>query len=154
MDQSDWDTVTVIRKNKPAVKTTSANSVINEARRTGNVLSVEKKYAAGHNKAGATKSGLNAAKLDAETGEDMSLPQVSTSVAKTIQKARQAAGLTQKELGTKINEKAQVVQDYEQARDGMVPNQAILAKFERALGVKLRGKDIGAPLVRGKKNKK
>jgi putative transcription factor len=44
-----------------------------------------------------------------------------------------------------------VINEYEQAKG--IPNQQILAKLERALGVKLRGKDIGAPLgPRGKKS--
>lgn len=42
-----------------------------------------------------------------------------------------------------INEKPQVVSEYESGK--AVPNQQILAKMERALGVKLRGKDIGKP---------
>ena len=42
-----------------------------------------------------------------------------------------------------INEKQQIVNEYEQAK--CIPNQQILAKMERALGVKLRGKDKGQP---------
>ena len=53
--------------------------------------------------------------------------------------------MTQKDLATKINEKPSVVNDYESGK-APNPNQQILAKMERALGVKLRGKDIGAPL--------
>ena len=37
-----------------------------------------------------------------------------------------------------INEKPSVIQDYESGR--AIPNPQILAKLERALGVKLRGK--------------
>ena len=40
--------------------------------------------------------------------------------------------------------------DYE-AGKALNPNQQILMKLERALGVKLRGKDIGAPLSIGPK---
>lgn len=32
-----------------------------------------------------------------------------------------------------------------------IPNQQVLGKLERALGVKLRGKNIGEPLTFGKK---
>ena len=42
------------------------------------------------------------------------------------------------------------VNEYESGK--AVPNQAILAKIERALEIKLRGKDKGAPLApKGKK---
>lgn len=70
---------------------------------------------------------------------------MNTSVAKAIQQGRQAKNMTQKELATKINEKATVVNEYEAGK--AIPNQQVLGKLERALGIKLRGKDIGAPLA-------
>merc|ERR1712008_572092 len=51
---------------------------------------------------------------------------------------------SQKDLATKICEKPQIVTEYEQGK--AIPNQQILAKMERALGMKLRGKDKGKPL--------
>jgi putative transcription factor len=66
-------------------------------------------------------------------------------VGKLIQKGRQEKNLTQKDLATKINEKPQVVTEYETGKG--VPNAAILAKMENVLGIKLRGKDKGQPLV-------
>ena len=42
-----------------------------------------------------------------------------------------------------------MVNDYGAGR--AVPNQQLLAKMERALGVKLRGKGIGEPLFAKKK---
>ncbi len=71
-------------------------------------------------------------------------------MGKAIQQARQAKEMTQKDLATKINEKPSVVNDYESGKASN-PNQQILAKLERALGVKLRGKDIGSPLSFGPK---
>lgn len=64
--------------------------------------------------------------------------------------ARQAKSWTQKDLGQRVNEKPQVINDYEGGR--AVPSQQVLAKLERALGVKLRGKDIGTPLGGPKKS--
>lgn len=46
-------------------------------------------------------------------------------------------GLSQKDLAQKVNEKPSVVQDYESSK--AIPNVQVLAKLERALGVKLRG---------------
>jgi putative transcription factor len=45
-----------------------------------------------------------------------------------------------------INEKKEIVNEYEQGKT--IPNVQILAKMERILGVKLRGKDIGQPLAK------
>jgi putative transcription factor len=67
------------------------------------------------------------------------------SVAKAIQQARQAKQMTQKDLATKINEKQSIINEYESGK-AINPNQQILGKMERALGVKLRGKGIGEPL--------
>jgi ribosome-binding protein aMBF1 (putative translation factor) len=50
-------------------------------------------------------------------------------------KARTAKKLTQKDLGTLINEKPQVVAEYESGK--AIPNPSIITKLERALGVKL-----------------
>lgn len=71
------------------------------------------------------------------------------SVSKAIQQGRQGKNLTQVELARLINEKQQVVNEYEQGK--VIPSQQILAKLERALGIKLRGKDIGQPLTFGPK---
>lgn len=48
-----------------------------------------------------------------------------------------------------MNEKVEVVREYENGK--AIPNQQVLTKLERALGVKLRGKDIGQPLTGPKK---
>jgi putative transcription factor len=47
-------------------------------------------------------------------------------------------------LAQAINEKPQIVNEYEAGK--AIPNNQILGKLERTLGVKLRGKDIGTPL--------
>lgn len=45
----------------------------------------------------------------------------------------------------KICEKPQIVNDYEAGRG--IPNNLILGKIERVIGVKLRGKERGQPLL-------
>jgi len=46
--------------------------------------------------------------------------------------------MTQADLAKAINEKASVINQYE--RGEAIPETAVLAKLEKALGVKLRGK--------------
>jgi putative transcription factor len=52
-----------------------------------------------------------------------------------LQKARQAKGLTQKQLATLINERQSTVTDYESGK--AIPNPAVIVKLNRALGVTL-----------------
>ncbi|KAJ1560672.1 Endothelial differentiation- factor 1, partial [Cladochytrium tenue] len=139
---SDWDSVTVIRKraDKPAVL--KSESAVNAAKRSGATVSTEKKTAAANTKAPVIDS-RKAAKIDNET-EDFHVQRVSMSVGRAIQQGRQGKNFTQKDLATKINEKPTVVAEYESGK--AVPNQQVLGKMERILGVKLRGQDIGSPL--------
>jgi putative transcription factor len=58
-----------------------------------------------------------------------------------MQAARLALGFSQKDVAQKVNEKPSVIQDYESSK--AIPNPQILAKLERTLGVKLRGKISG-----------
>ena len=51
---------------------------------------------------------------------------------KDLFSGRQAKELSQKEFAAKIQEKPQIVTEYEQGK--ALPNQQILAKMERALG--------------------
>ncbi|RUS33879.1 multi protein bridging factor 1-domain-containing protein [Jimgerdemannia flammicorona] len=143
----DWDSVTVIRKRADHAKVTRSQSDINAARRVGAVVATEKKTTT-TNKGHAPTDHQRIAKLDREN-EVAPPPKVDMSVGRAIQQGRQALGLTQKDLAQKINEKPQVVNEYEAGR--AIPNQQILGKLERALGIKLRGKDIGSPLGGPKK---
>ena len=61
---------------------------------------------------------------------------VSTELKTNLMKARLEKKLTQAQLAQQINELPKVVQDYEAGK--AIPNQAIISKMERALGVKLR----------------
>ena len=61
---------------------------------------------------------------------------VSTDLRQNLMKARLEKKLTQAQLAQQINELPKVVQDYEAGK--AIPNQAIISKMERALGVKLR----------------
>ncbi|KAI8054538.1 multi protein bridging factor 1-domain-containing protein [Syncephalis plumigaleata] len=144
---ADWDDVTVIRKRQEVPRATKSQSVLNQARRTGSVVATERKFTAGTNKRGADNH-QHLAKID----NDEDIPKVETvklSVGLAIQKGRQAKGWTQKDLGQRISEKANVINDYEAGR--AIPSQQVLSKLQRTLGVKLLGKNIGEPLGGDKK---
>jgi len=136
------DTPTVIGSRGANRGTTNA-AAIKAAKRSGIAIETEQKYGAGQNKHSVTT--LNTAKLDAEN-EELKHDKVSMAVGQLIQKGRQAKGWSQKELATKICEKPQVINEYESSK-AVNPNQTILGKMERALEIKLRGKDKGAPLA-------
>ncbi|XP_038045671.1 endothelial differentiation-related factor 1 homolog [Patiria miniata] len=141
MAEADWDQVTYLRKKAPTAKQAKSQQAVNSAKRRGEAVETRTKYSAAQNKKHTTD--LNTAKLDRET-EELHHEKVKMEVGMVIQRGRQAKEMTQKELATKINEKPQVINDYEASR--AIPNQAILAKIERIIGLKLRGKDIGVPL--------
>ena len=144
---SDWDTVTVIGQKAriggggPRQQVAKTSGQLNAALRSGSVIGTEKKYGSTNTK--SNPEGQRLTKLDA-SDDVVAVKKIEASVGKAIQQARQEKKLTQKDLATKVNEKPNVVNDYEAGR--AVPNQQLLGKLERALGVKLRGKNIGEPL--------
>lgn len=148
---SDWDSVTIIGQKArvggggPRQNVAKTQSQLNAARRTGSVIGTEKKYGSTNTK--SNPEGQRLTKLD-DTDDVVAVKKVDTNVGKVISKARQDKSMTQKDLATKINEKPQVINDYESGR--AQPNQQVLGKMERALGIKLRGKQIGEPLFKKK----
>lgn len=130
----DWEPV-VLSKRKPKSGDLKNPKAVNQALRTGAMVETVKKHDAGSNKKAGTV--VYARKLDEQT-EPEGFEKVGLEVRSAIQKARLGKKMSQVELGKLINERAQVVQEYESGK--AVPNQAVLAKMERVLGVKLRGK--------------
>ena len=143
-----WDEQTVIGKRAPRSGDLKTESAIAAAQRAGVAIDTSKKFAAGHNK--QHEAAKNTAVLDRET-EELHHERVGKDVARVMQQARVAKEWTQADLARHINEKQQVINEYEQSK--AIPNQQVLGKLERALGVKLRGKDIGQPLSTGPKKK-
>lgn len=150
MAESAWDEVTIIRKRTPKVSQLKSTQAINAAQRQGLEIETSKKFSAGQNK--QHDAAKNVTKLDRET-EELHHDTVSLDVGRLIQQGRQAKSMTQKDLAAKICEKPQVVNEYENGK--AIPNQAVLSKLERALGIKLRGKEKGQVLqpVSGSKPK-
>ena len=87
-------------------------------------------------KQGGNYNAQRMGKLENET-EELSHNKVNTEVKKAIMQGRLAKKLTQAQLAQQINEKPQIIQEYESGK--AIPNQQILSKMERILGVKLRG---------------
>ena len=77
---------------------------------------------------------MSAKKLE-EATDVGTIAKVDKSLSKAIMQARTAKNLTQKELATAINEKPQVVAEYESGK--AIPNPQIISKLERKLGCKL-----------------
>ncbi|KAK6470755.1 UNVERIFIED_CONTAM: hypothetical protein FKN15_064928 [Acipenser sinensis] len=148
MAESDWDTVTVLRKKGPTASQAKSKQAVASAQRRGEELETTKKWSAGQNKQHLVTK--NTAKLDRET-EELHHQRVPLEVGKVIQQGRQNKGMTQKDLATKVNEKPQIIADYECGR--AIPNNQVMGKIERALGLKLRGKEVGLPLEAGPKKK-
>uniref|UniRef100_A0A3Q2NVJ8 Endothelial differentiation-related factor 1 n=1 Tax=Fundulus heteroclitus TaxID=8078 RepID=A0A3Q2NVJ8_FUNHE len=116
-------------------------TAITAAQRRGEDVETSKKWSAGQNKQHLVTK--NTAKLDRET-EELHHERVPLEVGKVIQQGRQEKGMTQKDLATKINEKPQVIADYESGK--AIPNNQVMGKIERVIGRKLRGREIGQPL--------
>ncbi|KAM1727184.1 hypothetical protein ACFX12_017862 [Malus domestica] len=129
----DWEPV-VLQK-KPKSSALRDPKAVNQAIRSGAPVQTIKKFDAGSNK--KTAPVVSVKKLE-EAAEPAALDRVSTEVRLAIQKARLEKKRSQAELAKRINERPQVVQEYENGK--AVPNQAVLAKMERVLEVKLRGK--------------
>ena len=87
---------------------------------------------------------MSAKKLE-EADDVGKIVKVDLSLRKAIMQARTAKKMTQKELATAINEKPQVIAEYESGK--AVPNPQIIGKIERKLGCKLPrpGKKSSAP---------
>eukprot|EP00070_Physeter_catodon_P006970 XP_007115006.2 endothelial differentiation-related factor 1-like isoform X3 [Physeter catodon] len=132
MAESDWDARRCCAKRVPTAAQATSKQAILAAQRRGEDVETSKKWAAGQNKQHwITK---NTAKLDRET-EELHHDRVTLEVGKA----------------TKINEKPQVIADYEGGR--AIPINQVLGKIERAIGLKLWGKAIGKPIAKGPRAK-
>ena len=116
MEHQDWNTVTIHGKQSrsSAHKTTRKKTQTNSNSTNDN----------------------NMRKLDEET-ENFHIATVSQDLKIAISKARTAKKMTQKELASAINQKPDVIQSYENGK--AIPNNAIIMKMQKVLGVKLTG---------------
>lgn len=74
-----------------------------------------------------------------ESTEDFKVATIDKSLSKAITATRLAKKMTQADLARLINERPQIIQEYESGK--AIPNGAILSKLDKALGTHLpRGK--------------
>ena len=128
----DWGAVNVGRASSSRVNVPKSAAGISRAKAMG-IVTTERKYGTGGNASSHSGAGINARKI--EESDELKHSKVDKSLSKAIQQARMAKKMTQKELATKINEKPQVVGEYENGK--AIPNGQLIAKMERILGVKL-----------------
>ncbi|XP_057494390.1 multiprotein-bridging factor 1c [Actinidia eriantha] len=126
----DCDTV-VLRKARPKAQDPRDPNAVNQALRSGLQVQTVKKFDAGTNR-NPPETVVSSRKLD-EAEEPAALGRVATEVRLAIQKARSERKMSQAELAKQISESTRLVQEYENGK-------AVLAKMEKVLGVKLRGK--------------
>ena len=128
----DWAPTNVGRGGASNKVPTTARGV-DRAKAMGLVVT-EKRHGAGGNSSAHSATAMSARKL--EEADDVGvIAKVDKSLSIAIMQARTAKGITQKELATAINEKPQVVGEYETGK--AIPNPQIISKLERKLGVKL-----------------
>lgn len=85
-------------------------------------------------KAAPTLVGKTNQQLEDET-EELKHKTVPVELKKAIMQARNAKAMTQKQLALHVGCEAKIIQDYESGK--ALPNNALVAKMERALGAKL-----------------
>uniref|UniRef100_A0A8I7B3J9 HTH cro/C1-type domain-containing protein n=2 Tax=Hordeum vulgare subsp. vulgare TaxID=112509 RepID=A0A8I7B3J9_HORVV len=134
--RQDWEPI-VVRKRAQNAADKKDEKAVNAARRSGAEIDTTKKYNAGTNKAASSGTSLNTKRLDDDT-ENLSHERVSSDLKKNLMQARLDKKMTQAQLAQMINEKPQVIQEYESGK--AIPNNQIIGKLERALGAKLRSK--------------
>eukprot|EP00892_Ulva_mutabilis_P011394 jgi/Ulvmu1/8627/UM046_0028.1 len=128
----DWNQVVFSKKHTGAAASASKN--VRAAQQAGGDVDTVKKYATGGNSQATTGTGMSAKKLDEET-EDFHVERVNTELKKQILQARTGAKMTQAQLAKAINEKPNVIQEYESGK--AIPNPQVLQKMSRVLGVPL-----------------
>mmetsp|Transcript_28398 Transcript_28398/g.42010 ORF Transcript_28398/g.42010 Transcript_28398/m.42010 type:complete len:174 (+) Transcript_28398:108-629(+) len=128
----DWGAVNVGRSSNSRVTVPKKAADITRLKAQGK-LATERKFGAGGNASAHSGANINARKL--EETDELKHAKVDKSLSKGIMQARTAKKLTQKQLATAINEKPQVIGEYESGK--AIPNPQIIGKLERALGCKL-----------------
>ncbi len=133
MADQDWTPVVLTKTAKQKAQGLSSAQAVAQAKVSGNMVS-EKKIGAAENKSAHAGGGPGLRKLE-ESTEEFHHNTVNKNLSKSISQARLAKKMTQQQLATAINERAQIIQQYESGQ--AIPNPQILNKLDRALGIHL-----------------
>lgn len=134
MSEQDWTPVTFTKTNKQKASAAMTNQHTLAQAKAAGIVSTERKIGAGENKSAHSASGPGMQRLEDSTDE-FKHATVNRNLSKAITQARLAKKMTQAQLATAINERAQIIQQYESG--AAIPNGQILAKLDRALGIHL-----------------
>ncbi|KNH06819.1 MBF1-domain-containing protein [Perkinsela sp. CCAP 1560/4] len=145
----DWDPQTFTPASAMRPTASHSSSDINRARQIGQSVTVATRtdMSNQHNKA----EYRHVQKI--ENDDDSYIhPKVDRSVAVNLRRARALKEMTQQQLAMAINEKAAVIQSYENG--SAIPSGKLIVAMERALGVRIHGQHALEPLpARGSKGK-
>lgn len=133
MSDQDWTPVVLTKTAKQRAKGLSSAQAVAQAKVAGE-LSSEKRIGGGENKSAHSGGGPGMRKLE-ESTEEFKHNTVNKNLSQAITQARCAKKMTQQQLATAINERAQVIQQYESGQ--AIPNPQILNKLDRVLGIHL-----------------
>eukprot|EP01083_Nonionella_stella_P199992 732897_1 len=109
----DWGAVNVGRASAGRVAVPKSAAGVSRMKAMG-LVNTERKYGAGGNASAHSGGGINARKI--EESDELKHKKVDKNLSKAIMQARMAKKMTQKDLATKINEKPQVVGEYESGK--------------------------------------
>lgn len=162
MSEGNWQTVTK-KTRKPITHHQPVQTYNDEPKKEEDVLVLRKKnrppttkqVKAASQSQKVTETGVNVRILDNNTSGG-SHKKVGKSLAQIFQRALTIKGLTQKELVTKVGGKAGVnAQDIQKIAAGTaIMNVNKINAIERALNIRLLGKNIGEPFFKPKQVKK
>lgn len=134
MSDQDWTTVTFTKSHKQKTAEALGNQRGLAQAKASGLVSTEKRFGAAENKSAHAAQGAGLRKLEDST-EEFKHDTVNKNLAKSIVQARLAKKMTQAQLAVAINERPQIIQQYESG--SAIPNGQILAKLDRALGTHL-----------------
>ncbi len=127
-DHQQWEPIILSsRKSATSSSSSTSSTAIRSAMNKGHAIESVERHR-GQETAQRNRS------LENDT-ETLGHATVSYDMKVALQRARQAKKMTQKELALAIQEKANVINEYESGR--AIPNNQLIARMERVLGMRL-----------------